>query len=135
PDVAGPEIIDAEDLTAFWLHTMGKKRKLVPIRKPGKLYAGYREGYHLAPERSLGQQTFAEFMADLAAAPEREKAAKAERAAREKAEKAAQVEQAARERAASKELQAPKEKRAWLGRDRTEDSSDAERQTDGETAS
>jgi uncharacterized protein YbjT (DUF2867 family) len=133
PDVAGPEIIDAEDLTAYWCKVMGKKRKLIPIRKRGKLYAGYREGYHLAPERSLGQQTFAEFLADLAAAPEREQMEKAEQKAREKAERA---EQAAAEKAAQENApKQPKEKRSWLGKDRSEDPSDAERQTDGETAS
>lgn len=71
PDVAGPEIIDAEDLTAFWLKAMGKKRKLVVLRRRGKLYAGYREGYHLAPERTLGQQTFADYMAEVTAVPEK----------------------------------------------------------------
>lgn len=71
PDVAGPEIIDAEDLTAFWLTAVGKRRKLIVVRKPGKLYAGYREGYHLAPERTLGQQTFADYIAEVTAVPDK----------------------------------------------------------------
>lgn len=137
PDVAGPEIIDAEDLTAFWLDAVGRKRKLIVVRKRGKLYAGYREGYHLAPERTLGQQTFADFMAELAAAPGLEKEQKMEQAAKEKAEKA---DQALREKAekAVKAAKAPKEKRGWLGRDRIEDAaneSDADSDSDSDSDS
>ncbi len=129
PDVAGPEIIDAEDLTAFWLNAVGRKRKLVPVRMRGKLYAGYREGYHLAPERSLGQQTFAEFVAEVTAVPEKVKAPpKAEKAPKEpKPPKTPRAERP------------PKEKRAWLGKERPEDGAGdpagAERQTDDEPAS
>lgn len=71
PDVAGPEIIDAEDLTAFWLNSVGRKRKLIVVRKRGKLYAGYRQGWHLAPDRTLGQQTFADYMAEITAPVEK----------------------------------------------------------------
>lgn len=71
PDVAGPEIIDAEDLTAFWLKAVGRRRKVIAVHKRGKLYAGYRQGWHLAPERTLGQQTFAEYMAEVTAPVEK----------------------------------------------------------------
>lgn len=112
PDVAGPEIIDAEDLTAFWLKAMGKKRKLVVLRKRGKLYAGYREGYHLAPERTLGQQTFADYMAEVTAVPE-----KAEKPPKE-----------------PKEPKPPREKRARRGADEGAEQGAGEGATDDKTA-
>ncbi len=99
PDVAGPEIIDAEDLTAYWLKTVGRTRKIVTVSKRGKLWAGYRQGYHLDPERALGQQTFAEFLVEATAVPE----------------KPEQVEKAPKEKP-PKEPKAAKERRAWLGR-------------------
>lgn len=68
-DLGGPEVIDADDLTHFWLTAARKKRRLVVVRKRGKLYAGYREGLHLAPDRAVGHQTFADFLAE-AYAPE-----------------------------------------------------------------
>ena len=121
PDVAGPEIIDVEDLTAFWLTAMGKKRKLIAIRKPGKLYAGYREGYHLAPDRTLGQQTFAEYMAEVTTKPE-----KADKPVKEKAEKL------------PKEPKPRRERRFRLGTDPAQDAETSEAQnlaSDDKTAS
>ena len=123
PDVAGPEIIDAEDLTAYWLKAVGRKRKLMPVRMRGKLYAGYREGYHLAPERTLGQQTFAEFMAEVTAVPE-----KVEAPPKEKAEKAP------KEPKPPKAERGPRERRSWLGKERPDEAVGAERRTDDETA-
>ncbi|WP_344605680.1 SDR family oxidoreductase [Sporichthya brevicatena] len=105
PDVGGPEIIDAEDLTAYWLNVVGKKRKLIPVRKRGKLYAGYREGWHLAPDRLVGHQTFAEFMTELMAAQGKPAEDKAEAKA---AAKAAAKEEKAKK---AKEPKPPKEKR------------------------
>lgn len=96
PDVAGPEIIDAGDLIHYWLKAVGKKRKLVTIPRRGKLWANYRAGYHLAPERALGQQTFAEYMTEVTAPVE-------------KPEKAPEVK-------VEKEPKPPKGKRSWLGK-------------------
>ncbi len=63
-DLAGPEVIDADDLTHYWLTAVRKKRRLVEVHKRGKLYAGYRAGMHLAPDRAVGHQTFADFLAE-----------------------------------------------------------------------
>jgi hypothetical protein len=119
PDVAGPEIIDAADLTAFWLKATGKKRRLVVLKKPGGLYAGYREGWHLAPERSFGTQTFAEFVLETYNS---DKAASDELSA--KAEKPPKPEKVRKEKA-PKDPDAPKEKRGWLGKVRDLDEESA----------
>lgn len=72
PDFAGPEIVDADDLANAWLDAAHKRRRLVVVRKPGKLHAGYRAGMHLAPDRGVGQQTFGQFLAELFAPKEPE---------------------------------------------------------------
>ncbi|WP_426510743.1 hypothetical protein ACPPVO_08905 [Dactylosporangium sp. McL0621] len=40
----------------------GKRRLLVPLRLPGKTFAGYRSGGHLAPDRALGTVTWEQYL-------------------------------------------------------------------------
>lgn len=115
PDLAGPEVIDAEDLTAFWLKSTNRKRKLVVTNMRGGLYVGYRHGYHLAPERSFGRQTFAEFVAETYG-PDVDKDGL--HAKGEKPPKAEKEPKPPKEPKAPKDPNAPKEKRAWLGKTR-----------------
>ncbi|HVE24253.1 MAG TPA: NAD(P)H-binding protein [Sporichthya sp.] len=114
PDLAGPEVIDAEDLTAFWLKSTHRRRKLVVLRRRGGLYVGYREGFHLAPDRAYGQQTFAEFVAQTYG-PDVDKDG-----LRAKGVKAPKAEKPPKEKAPKppKDPNAPKERRAWLGKSR-----------------
>jgi len=62
PDLAGPEILAMPDFSRDFLRAAGKRRLLLPFRFPGAFFAGYRAGGHLAPERAVGRQTFAEFL-------------------------------------------------------------------------
>ena len=97
----------------------------------GAVGLGQLKAQSLAPERTLGQQTFAQFMDEIVDAPEREKVERVEKAIREKAEK---------QQKPPKEPKPPREKRSWLGRDRTEGDpqttgADPARRTDDEPAS
>ncbi len=63
PDLGGPEILTAVELAAIWLAETGRVRKMIEVNKRGKQYEGWRQGAHLAPERAVGEQTFAAYLA------------------------------------------------------------------------
>ncbi len=63
PDMGGPEVRGARDLARNYLDACGRHRMVLPVRLPGPAFAGYRKGGHLAPERAVGQVTFAQFLA------------------------------------------------------------------------
>lgn len=63
PDLGGPQVLRTEDLAHLYLRASGKRRRVVPVRMPGKVFRGYREGGHLAPDRAHGRITFEQFLA------------------------------------------------------------------------
>jgi uncharacterized protein YbjT (DUF2867 family) len=63
PDIAGPQIREANDLARAYLRAVGRRRPIVPIRLPGKTFRALRQGEHLAPERAIGKVTFEEYLA------------------------------------------------------------------------
>ncbi|MGO1049851.1 SDR family oxidoreductase [Crossiella sp. CA198] len=64
PDLGGPETHLVSDLARLYLRARGKRRRLLPVRFPGKVFTTYRNGEHLAPEHAHGTVTFAEFLAE-----------------------------------------------------------------------
>jgi uncharacterized protein YbjT (DUF2867 family) len=64
PDMGGPEIRGACDLARSYLEARGRRRRVLPVRLPGAAFAGYRNGYHLAPDHAAGRVTFAQFLAE-----------------------------------------------------------------------
>jgi uncharacterized protein YbjT (DUF2867 family) len=64
PDMGGPEIRTATDLLGAYLHAAGRHRPVLPLRLPGKVFAGYRQGGHLAPDRAVGRRTCEQFLAE-----------------------------------------------------------------------
>jgi uncharacterized protein YbjT (DUF2867 family) len=64
PDMGGPEILGTGELAASYLDAAVLRRPFVPVRLPGKAFAGFREGGHLAPEHAVGTVTFEEFLAE-----------------------------------------------------------------------
>jgi uncharacterized protein YbjT (DUF2867 family) len=62
PDLAGPQVRSMADFAAAWLSARGLRKRLVPVRLPGRIARGYREGGHLAPEHADGTVTFDEFL-------------------------------------------------------------------------
>ncbi|QLE72501.1 NAD-dependent epimerase/dehydratase family protein [Streptomyces rectiverticillatus] len=63
PDMAGPEVRDARDLAAATLRAAGLRRRVVPLRLPGKIARTLRAGGILAPDRAVGKVTFEQYLA------------------------------------------------------------------------
>jgi uncharacterized protein YbjT (DUF2867 family) len=64
PDMGGPQIRTARDLARTYLQAVGRRRLVVPIPVPGRVFRGYRDGGHLAPDHADGRITFDEFLAE-----------------------------------------------------------------------
>ncbi|MCT4357464.1 NAD(P)H-binding protein [Streptomyces sp. Je 1-79] len=62
-DMGGPHIRTFAELAGAYLRASGKRRRVVGIPLPGKVYRGLRHGGHLAPEQAVGRVTFEEFLA------------------------------------------------------------------------
>ncbi|MFE7552344.1 SDR family oxidoreductase [Streptomyces gardneri] len=69
-DMAGPEIRTFVDLAHSYLRASGRRRRIVEVPLPGKVYRGLRRGEHLAPDRAVGHVTFDEFLARRFGGPE-----------------------------------------------------------------
>ncbi|MCW2643375.1 MAG: hypothetical protein JWP76_5681 [Dactylosporangium sp.] len=63
PDLGGPEVRSAADLARAYLRSRGRRRPVVPVRLPGAVARGYRDGGHLAPDHLGGGRTWEEFLA------------------------------------------------------------------------
>ncbi|WP_087101381.1 SDR family oxidoreductase [Nocardiopsis sp. JB363] len=61
-DLGGPHIEPFADLAHTYLqaHRMHKHRW--PLRAPGRIFAAYRRGAHLAPDHPVGRTTFAQYL-------------------------------------------------------------------------
>ncbi|WP_017575759.1 SDR family oxidoreductase [Nocardiopsis kunsanensis] len=62
-DMAGPSIQPLAELAHTYLDSVGSHRRPVPVRLPGATMAAFGRGEHLAPDRKVGTQTFADFCA------------------------------------------------------------------------
>jgi uncharacterized protein YbjT (DUF2867 family) len=67
-DLGGPEVRPMADLARAWLRATGRRRPVVPLRLPGAIARGFREGSHLTPAHADGTGTFEEFLAARAGA-------------------------------------------------------------------
>jgi uncharacterized protein YbjT (DUF2867 family) len=68
PDFAGPEVRTVADLARSYLSMVGKRRPILPVWLPGKVFHAFRAGEHLAPDHAYGTITFEEYMAGQLAA-------------------------------------------------------------------
>ncbi|MFE5965742.1 SDR family oxidoreductase [Streptomyces sp. NPDC056463] len=62
-DMGGPRIETFAELADAYLRASGRRRRVVEVPLPGKVYRGLRHGGHLAPEQAVGRKTFEEFLA------------------------------------------------------------------------
>lgn len=67
-DFAGPEVRTVTDLARSYLSMVGKRRPILPVWLPGKVFRAYRSGGHLSPENATGTVTFEEYLAEQLAA-------------------------------------------------------------------
>jgi uncharacterized protein YbjT (DUF2867 family) len=63
PDFAGPHVYTMKELLRSYLNAAGKHRLTIPIRPPGNAARAIRAGANLAPESSVGHQTWEQFLA------------------------------------------------------------------------
>ena len=64
PDMAGPKVYPMAELLTSYLGATGLRRRLVPVRIPGRAAAALRGGANLAPEHATGKRTWEEFLAE-----------------------------------------------------------------------
>jgi uncharacterized protein YbjT (DUF2867 family) len=64
PDMGGPQVRIAADLLRTYLRTAGRPRPVLPVHLPGAVFAGYRQGGHLAPDHAVGRRTWEQFLTD-----------------------------------------------------------------------
>jgi uncharacterized protein YbjT (DUF2867 family) len=62
PDFGGPQVREFGDLARSYLAMVGKRRPIVPIWLPGKVFHAYRSGCQLAPEHASGTITFEQYL-------------------------------------------------------------------------
>jgi uncharacterized protein YbjT (DUF2867 family) len=63
PDMGGPQIRTATGLAGAYLQAAGRRRPVLAVHLPGAVFAGYRQGGHLAPDHAVGRRTWEEFLA------------------------------------------------------------------------
>ncbi|MDQ4031452.1 MAG: SDR family oxidoreductase [Actinomycetota bacterium] len=66
-DLGGPEVQSFRRLAEAYLRATGRRRLLLPVRFPGKVFRGYRHGEHLAPHHAEGRITFDMYLATQSA--------------------------------------------------------------------
>ena len=68
PDFGGPEVRGITDLARSYLAIVGKRRPILPVRLPGRVFRAYRAGGNLAPEHACGTVTFEQYLSEQLAA-------------------------------------------------------------------
>jgi uncharacterized protein YbjT (DUF2867 family) len=62
PDFGGPQVRAFNDLARSYLEIVGKRRPMIPVRLPGKVFRAVRAGGLLAPEQPAGTITFEQYL-------------------------------------------------------------------------
>jgi uncharacterized protein YbjT (DUF2867 family) len=68
PDFGGPQVRAIPDLARSYLAMVGKRRPILPVWLPGRVFRSYRSGGHLAPEHADGTITFEQYFTEQLAA-------------------------------------------------------------------
>ncbi|ASW89992.1 SDR family oxidoreductase [Mycobacterium marseillense] len=71
PDFGGPQARALDDLARSYLAIVGKRRPIVPVRLPGKVFGGIRAGGLLTSEPPAGTITFEEYLREQVAVGQR----------------------------------------------------------------
>ncbi|GAB2620028.1 SDR family oxidoreductase [Pseudactinotalea suaedae] len=67
-DIGGPMVLTVMEAARQWQRAHGTRRRMLPVRVPGALGAGFRAGHHTTGLPGYGRRTFAEYAAEQAAA-------------------------------------------------------------------
>jgi uncharacterized protein YbjT (DUF2867 family) len=68
PDFGGPQIRALTDLAPSYLAMVGKRRPVLPVRLPGRVFRSFSAGEHLVPEHAQGTITFEQYLTEQLAA-------------------------------------------------------------------
>jgi uncharacterized protein YbjT (DUF2867 family) len=68
PDFGGPQIRALIDLARSYLAMAGKRRPVLPVWLPGRVFRLFRAGGHLVPEHAVGTVTFEQYLSEQLAA-------------------------------------------------------------------
>jgi hypothetical protein len=69
PAMGGPRVYKMAELVRGYLQARHMYRPILPIWLPGKAARAFRAGANLAPDRTVGQRTWEEFLAARGSAP------------------------------------------------------------------
>ncbi|MDG4827472.1 NAD(P)H-binding protein [Asanoa sp. WMMD1127] len=64
PDIGGPEVRSARSLAGAYLEAARRRRRVVGVAVPGRIFSAFRAGAHLAPDHAIGGVTFEDFLAE-----------------------------------------------------------------------
>ncbi|MGH3322208.1 MAG: SDR family oxidoreductase [Streptosporangiaceae bacterium] len=62
PDMGGPRVESAEEMTRAYLDVAGLRRRVVSVPTPGKMMRAFRAGANLVSDGTKGTRTFEEFL-------------------------------------------------------------------------
>jgi uncharacterized protein YbjT (DUF2867 family) len=62
PDVGGPEVRTAVDLTRSYLRATGRQKRVLELPIPGRMARALRQGAQVAPDHRYGRTTWEEFL-------------------------------------------------------------------------
>lgn len=65
-DIGGPEARTAGDLARAWLRATGRRRRVLPLRLPGRVFHALSDGANLVPGNPYGREPFETFLAHRA---------------------------------------------------------------------
>jgi uncharacterized protein YbjT (DUF2867 family) len=68
PDFGGPQVRPVSDLARSYLAIVSKRRPILPVWLPGRVFRAYRAGGHLAPGHAAGTITFEQYLTEQLAA-------------------------------------------------------------------
>jgi uncharacterized protein YbjT (DUF2867 family) len=63
PDIGGPEQRKVSDLADAWARATGSRRSVLPLKLPGRIFAGYAAGHGLVSGPPYGRITFENYLA------------------------------------------------------------------------
>lgn len=63
PDIGGPEVLPFGEMARAWLAAQNKRRPIIHLPIPGKLSAGFRQGFNTMPQNRVGKLTWVDWLA------------------------------------------------------------------------
>lgn len=62
-ELGGPEVLTADGALREWMAATGRRRRILPVRGPGRMLAAFRDGAATTPALPTGTRTWSDFLA------------------------------------------------------------------------